>query len=507
MNKILEVLRMKSGTELSERRIGELLSLSPTTVARYWRIFKDKGYDLAELEKLTYEELDRKFNSAFRRLVRKRMPDWDYIHRAMKQKYETLQRLWEEYCLAGPGDAYSRSQFGELYRNEVMKLDVVMRQTHLAGQCIFVDFCGQTVSWTDPETGVVHQMQIFIAVMGCSNYTFILAVPDQSLKSWIHAHNKMYEFFGGVAEAVTSDNLKAAVIKAGRDMKLNKTYFELGKHYRTIILPARPGKPRDKAKVESGVRFVYRVVLAALKNRSFFSPEEINQSFEELLVRLNERPFKRLPGSRKSWFEDLDKPALRPLPAEPFEYAEWRAPQKVPNDYHVMVDKHYYSVPCALIHSIVEARVTQTTVEFYQGGRRVATHAVSNVIGGQTTAPEHQPPSHRAYAEQTPALFQEWAMGIGPAALAVVQEQFASKPHTQIGIRACAQLKGLGRTYGPDRLEAACRRAQAIESLTVKSVQSILKSGRDQIPPDDDPLPPHLPPHQNIRGSDYYAGR
>lgn len=507
MNKILEVLRFKSAGDLTERRIGYLVDVAPTTVGRYWSVFKQKGYVLAELEKLTYEELDQLFNRTHRRLIRKRMPDYAHVHRMMKRKHETLQRLWEDYCLADKASAVSYSTFTEGYRHFAMKLDLVMRQTHRAGECVYVDFAGTTVPWIDPETGEQHRAQVFVAVMGCSNYTFIYAVPDQKLPSWITAHAELFDFLGGVPALIVPDNLKSAVTKPGRELVLTRTYSELGRHYNTVIMPARPGKPRDKAPVEAGVRFISRWILAALAGRTYESVDEINADFRQMLPRLNERPFKKLPGSRKSWFEELDKPALKPLPSGRFEYAEWVAPQKVPNDYHVPVGRHYYSVPCALVQTYVEARVTARSVEFYQGGKRVATHTISTALGGHTTLPAHQPPAHRHYAEQTPAKFKEWAEGIGPAALVVVRSQFEHKPHTLVGLRACSTLKNLARNYGPERFEAACRRAEDIGSLTVKSVRSILQRGLDSQETDKSHLEVNLPVHQNIRGRDYFIGR
>jgi transposase len=507
MNKILESIRLKEGNDMTDRAVANVMGLSPTTVGRYWRIYMTRGWKLADLAQMTYEEVDELFNLARRRLIKKRLPDFAYIHRMMRRKHQSLERLWEEYRLANPDDAYAYSQFTHLYRQFAMRLDLVMRQTHRAGECAYVDFAGTTVPWIDFETGVQRRAQVFVAVMGCSNYTFMLALPDQKLGSWTTAHDELYAFLGGVPAVVVPDNLKSAVTRPGRELVLNRTYFEQARHYGNVIMPTRPGRPQDKAPVEAGVRFVSRWILAALAGRTYASIDEINADFRQMLPRLNERPFKKLPGSRRSWFEEMDKPALKPLPQGRFEYAEWVAPQKVPADYHVPICRHYYSVPCALVQSYVEARVTARNVEFYQGGKRVATHAISRVLGGHTTLPEHQPPAHRAYAEQTPAKFQEWANGIGPAALAVVRHQFVGKPHTLVGLRASSTLRNLARNYGPERFEAACQRAQVIGSLTVKSVRSILQRGLDSRKPDDSRMEVNLPVHQNIRGRDYFITR
>jgi transposase len=507
MQKILEAIRLKETSDLSERAIGGVLKISPTTVGRYWSIYSARGWKLVDLLQMTYDELDSLFNQARRRLTKKRLPDWTYIHRMMRRKHQTLERLWEDYRLSDPIDAFSYSQFTHHYRKFAVRVDLVMRQTHLAGDAVFVDFTGSTIPWIDAATGEKHKAQVFVAVMGCSNYTFVRAAESQASVWWIDLHNHLFAFLGGVPATVVPDNLRSAVQKAGRQPLLNRTYWELARHYDTVILPARPGKPRDKGKVETGVRFVSRWIIAALDGRQFFSVDEINVAIAELLPRLNQKLFRKLPGCRQSWFEEMDRPALKPLPEAPFEHAEWTAPMKVPADYHVLIGQHYYSVPCALVQSYVEACVTATRIEVFQGGKRVTTHALSQAIGGHTTLPEHQPPAHRAYAAQTPENFQEWAESIGPAALAVVRQQFHAKPHTQIGIRACATLKGLARNYGPERFEAACDRAQEIGSLTVKSVRSILQRGLDARETDETPVMTHLPSHQNIRGSDYYSAR
>lgn len=504
MNKILEALRRKLQANVSARSVAQVVGISPTTVARYVDIYLQKKYVLEELEQLTYEELDALFNKARGRLIKRVMPDFAEVYRRLKQKHATLEREWEEYRLVYPKDGYSQSHYTALYAKFAKKLDVVMRQTHRAGEVVFVDFAGTRLEWTDSATGTKHYAHIFVAVLGCSNYTFFYAVPDQTLESWIECHVELFRFLGGVPEIIVCDNLKAAVTKPYRDLMLNRTYADLGRHYGSVIMPARPYRPRDKAPVEAGVRFVSRWVLLALKPRTYFSVNEINKDLGAMRPGLNERSFKKLPGTRKSWFEELDRPALKPLPSSVFEYAEWVAPRKVPSDYHVPVGRHYYSVPNSMVEGHVEARVTSKNVEFYSGGKRVATHLRNNGLG-TTTLPEHQTPAHRAQAEQSPDKYKEWAKDVGPAALALVMQQFVDKPHTLIGIRACSSLKNLARNYGPERFEAACQRALDIGSPIPKSVRSILQRGLDAQKLDEEHAEVSLPAHQNIRGRDYYT--
>ena len=505
MNKHREALRLILETGMSNRAIGRNVGLSHATVSKYRALVSKRGLDWAAVTEMDDTEIDGLLKSKRCRVETKFLPDWAAIYREMQYRGVTLQLLWEEYRLANPGNAYAYSQFTHYYRQYVGKLDLSMRQQHLAGQKTFVDFAGWTFPWTNAETGEECYAQVFIGVLGCSKYTFACAVKSQAVPQWIEAHNKMLSFYGGVTEVIVPDNLKAAVTKAGLEPEINRTYLEFGKHNRAVIIAAGVGRPKDKASAELGVKLFYRWIRARLRHRKFFSIKEINQAIEELLKDFNERPFKELPGCWRSRFEELDKPLLRPLPAEPFEYAEWTAPYKVGPDYHVRVKEHYYSVPHELVTSHVEARITSKVVELFHKGRRVATHLFSDEIGGHTTDPSHQPKSHRAYAQQKPELIQQWARGIGPSAEAVIQHQFDSRPHALLAIKSCAALQRLAKDNGSDRFEAACQRAIQIGSLTAKSVRSILQHGLDGAGRDDRPVQVNLPLHDNVRGSAYYA--
>ena len=352
--------------------------------------------------------------------------------------------------------AYSR--WCELYRAWEGRLSPTMRQVHPAGERMFVDYAGQTVELIDGRSGEIRQAQIFVAVMGASSYTYAEATWTQTLPDWIGSHVRALAFMGGVPAQLVPDNPKVGVDRANwYEPGLNRTYLDLATHYRTAILPARPRKPRDKAKVEVGVLVVERWILARLRNRRFFSLAELNQAIGELVADLNARPMRRLGVSRRDLFLALDRPALKELPAEPYEYAEWRA-RRVGLDYHVDIDGHYYSVPHRLIREQLDARVTAHTIELFRKGERVAVHLRGAGRGRHTTIAEHMPSSHRRYAEWTIERIGREAAAIGPSTAKLAALILESRPHPEQGYRACLGILRLARQYGAERLEAACDR-------------------------------------------------
>jgi len=380
-----------------------------------------------------------------------------------------------------------------------------MRQQHRAGEKLFIDYAGQTVPVIDRQTGEVRQAQIFVAMLGASNYTYSEATWSQSLPDWISSHVRALTYLGGAPEVLVPDNLKSGVTSPHLyEPDLNPTYQEMARHYRVAVVPARSGRPKDKAKAEQGVLLVERWILARLRNRTFFSLAELNQEIARLLVELNERSFQKLPGCRRSLFEELDRPALGPLPAALYEYAEWKL-VRVHIDYHVQVAKHYYSVPYQLAGMECEARASAATVEVFHLGRRVASHARSSRKGGFTTVTEHMPPQHREHAQWTPERLVRWASEAGDAVAEVAQRILESRPHPQQGFRSCLGVMRLSKRYGDERLQAACRRALATGACSYKSIESILKNGLDQKPLPQAAAPAPAIEHENIRGADYYA--
>ena len=367
-----------------------------------------------------------------------------------------------------------------------------------------MDYAGQTVPVINPLTGEITLAQIFVAVLGASNYTFAEAAESQTLPIWISSHQRAFEYFGGVPSAVIPDNLKSAVSKACRyEPDINPTYQEMATHYGVVILPARVRKPKDKAKVEGGVLIVERWILAALRHRTFFSVAELNAAIAGLLERLNTRPFKKLEGNRRTLFEQVDRPALKPLPQTPYEYAEWKK-ARVNIDYHIEVEGHYYSLPYALVKEQVDVRLTTTTIECFHRGERVASHLRSVQKGRHTTQIGHMPLSHQRTVEWTPERMTKWAETTGPATALVVATILSARLHPQQGFRSCLGILRLGKSYGNNRLEAACQRAYALKGCSYQSVASILKSGMDQKPLHPDRPETPIPEHTNIRGSEYY---
>jgi transposase len=379
-----------------------------------------------------------------------------------------------------------------------------MRHEHRAGEKLFVDFPGQTVPVVDPRTGEVSQAEVFVAVLGASNYTYAEAVPSQALPHWVGAHVRAFAYFGGCPQVLVPDGLRSAVTRAHRyEPDLNRTYQEMAAHYGAVVIPARPSKARDKAKVEVGVQIVERWILARLRKRTFFALAELNAAIRGLLEELNRRPFKKLPGSRRSLFEALDRPALTPLPARPYELAVWKL-AKVNIDYHVEVERHWYSVPYQLVGQQLDLRLTATTVEAFFRGNRVASHLRSFRPYAFTTDPAHMPASHRAHREWTPGRILRWARASGPRTAELVEGVLGARPHPEQGYRSCLGILRLGQRYGVARLEAACARALALRAHSYRSVESILKTGLDR-----QPLPPPAPPaparpHANLRGPGYY---
>ena len=505
MRKIKEVLRLCWGNGLSKRKTAMSCGISRPAVDEYLRRAEEAGLSWplpADLDDGTLERL--LFPAAAMLPVQVRgLPDWATVNRELKHKGVTLFLLWQEYRERHP-QGYQYSWFCECYRAWQDKLDVVMRQDHRAGERLFVDYAGQTVPVVDRFTGEIREAQVFVAVLGASNYTYAEATWTQGLPDWIGAHQRCFRYLGGVPEIVVPDNLRAGVTKAHRyEPDTNPTYQDMASHYGVAVLPARVRRPRDKAKVEAGVLVVERWILAALRHRSFFSLAELNAAIRELLEKLNARPFKKLPGSRREHFEQLDKPALQPLPAEPYVYAEWKK-ARVHIDYHVAVDGHYYSVPHALIKKQLDVRITQNTIECFHRGNRVASHRRAHQKGRHTTVPAHMPEAHRQAGDWSPQRLANWAAKTGPATEKLILTVLAARKHPQQAYRSCLGILRLGKAYGDDRLEAACRRALTLGSHSYKSIESILRHRLEE-----QPLTEHseltLPEdHDNIRGPSYY---
>lgn len=504
MRKIKEVLRLEA-EGLSSREIARSLKLGRTTVQRYRDRAARAGLSWPLPPELTDSEVEaRLFPPPPPAGTPRDRPDWKHIAKELRRRGVTLQLLWLEYKMAHPG-GYQYSRFCDLFREWKDSLDPVLRQEHRAGERAFVDYAGQTVPVVDRETGEVFEAQIFVGVLGASNYTFVEATASQRLPDWIGSHIRMFEFFGGVPELIVPDNLGSGVTKACRyEPDVNLTYHDLATHYGTAVLPARPAAPRDKAKAEAGVQIAERWILVPLRNHTFFSLAQLNEEIRRLREDLNDRPFQKLDGTRRSLFEQLEREALKPLPTTPYEYAEWRK-ARVNIDYHISVDTHFYSIPHRLVRKQVEVRVSASTVEVLYDGKRVAAHPRSRRRGRFTTDPAHRPKAHQEHLAWPPSRLIRWAEETGPHTAAVVQRILESRPHPEQGYRSCLGLLRLGDRYTPERLEAACHRALLFGGISYKSVKSILENDMDRLPLEEQ-VPLNLPQeHDNVRGADYYS--
>jgi len=507
MRQINEIIRLHQQHQLSVREVARSTALPTSTVHDYLRRAEAAGLTWPLPEDLTDEQLHQKLlqpASASEPLPPKPnrpTPEWAEVHKELGRRGVTLRLLWQEYRERF-ADGYGYTQFCEHYNRWADKLDPVLRQVHPPGEKMFVDWAGQTVPLQDPA-GSAREASLFVAVLGASNKTFAEAFENQKLAAWITAHCHAYSFFGGVAKVTTPDNPKTGVIRPCRyEPLLHRTYQEMAEHYGTVIIPARPKKPRDKAKVEAGVQISERQLLARLRDQTFFDVASLNQALKPLLAQLNEQPFQKLEGSRNHWFETQEKAHLLPLPAAPYELASWsRAGVNI--DYHVVVDKHYYSVPYALIHQTLDVRLTRSTVELFHQGKRVAAHARSSIPGKFTTLDEHRPKSHQKYLEWTPGRMIGWAQKTGPRCADLVRHILENKPHPEQGFRSCLGIIRLGNAVGADRLEAACRRALHFGTCSYVSIKSILDHRLDQQPLEPE-LPLSSPPHSNVRGREYY---
>ena len=507
MRRIREILRLKNECGATDRAVARSLGIARSTVALTLDRVTAAGltWPLPEtlsdhvLEALLYAD-----GGARQGCRRRSEPDWIQVHRELRRPGVTLMLLWEEYRAAQP-DGYGYSRWCELYRAWEGRLSPTMRQSHPAGERLFVDYAGQTVEVVDGRTGELRQAQVFVATLGASSYTYAEATWTQTLPDWIGAHTRALAFLGGVPAQLVPDNPKVGVDRANwYEPGLNRTYLDMAAHYGTAILPTRVRRPRDKAKVEVAVLVVERWILARLRHRRFFSLAELNEAIAGLVADLNARPMRRLGVSRRDLFLELDLPALKPLPESVYDYAEWRL-RRVSLDYHVDIDGHYYSVPYRLIGSQVEARLTARTVELFHKGERVAVHLRGTGRGRHTTLPEHMPSSHRRHAEWTIERIERTAARIGPSTAGLVAAILTSRPHPEQGYRACLGILRLERQYGAERLEAACDRGLDIGARSYGSIQSILKNGLDRRPRrPSSQAELLLPDHPNLRGPRYY---
>lgn len=504
MRKIKEVLRL-AALGHSRRAIGRSVGISHSTVGLYLRTLQQAGFTPESAQRLPEAELEARLFPPPDLDAERPVPSWPEIERELRRPGVTLQLLWYEHKQAHP-NGHQYSQFCQLFRTWKGSLDRVLRQEHQAGEKVFVDYAGQSVPILDGATGEVRQAQIFVGVLGASNFTFAEATWTQDLSDWIGSHVRMLGFYGAVPRVLVPDNLASGVRHAcSYEPDINPTYHEMACHYGTTVIPARVRRPRDKAKAEAGVLLVERWILARLRNHTFFRLAELNREIARLLEELNDRPFQKLSGTRRSRFHDLDLPAMSPLPERPYEYAQWKKARVHRIDYHVALDGHHYSAPHRLAGESVDVRWTATSVEIFHRGERVAAHPRSSRQGGYTTEPAHRPSSHQRYLDWSPERLIRWASQTGPHTAAAVEHILLSRPHPEQGYRACLGIIRLAKRFSPERLEAACARALEIRGVSYRSIQSILKNGLDQQRSDPQSTLSLPQEHAHVRGRTYYT--
>lgn len=502
MRQLRELLRLRLVAELSMRQIKGSLRISLGAIQKVTSRAEVLGLDWDAIEQMDDQQLARLFypTSDTRVSSQFQQPAWIDAHQELKRKGVTKHLLWEEYTQQYPNRCYSYPQYCALYQDWVKKQKRSMRQTHKAGEKLFVDYAGQTMPIVCGDTGEVRFAQIFVAVLGASNYTFCEATWTQGLPDWLGSHARAFDYFGGATTLIVPDNLKSGVTRACRyDPDVNPSYSQLAAHYGSAIVPARPYKPKDKAKAEVGVQIIERWILARLRHHTFFSLAELNQCIRALLTEVNNKPFKQLQGTRQQWFESLDKPALIPLPKHAYEYTDIKT-VKVNVDYHIQYNNHLYSVPHHLVGEKLALHAKNQLIEMYFHNKRVTSH-VRKYRPGTTTIPEHMPVKHEKHHQWSAGRLMNWAKDLGGEVLIWVQALLKQKQHEQQAYRVCLGLLNLSRSYPASRLNNACAIANKHHLYRLKHIKAILLSNQDQLLSEQKEQPSLLPQsHENIRG-------
>lgn len=511
MKKVREVLRLHIGMNLSSRQTHRAAGVPRTTVQDYVKRFKSSGLSIDEIGTMKDDLLQSKLFLEQKSSLppKKPLPDMVYLHHELKQRKHTkvtLMLLWEEYKEAYP-DGYEYTQFRVLYKKYVNKLNLSMRQVHLGGEKVFVDYSGLTMPIYDVQTGEMEKSQVFIAVLGASGYTFAHATPSQKQEDFFQAHVLAYRYFGGVPRIVVSDNLKSAVIThSNGEIVINEGYADLARHYNMAIEPARPYKPKDKPKVEQGVQGIQRYILARFRHRKFYSVDELNEAIAPLLDDYNNKIVKHLEQSRTQMFETLDKPHLKPLPANRYSYKEFKV-ARVNQDYHITLDKCNYSVPYGYVKELVDLHYDSHSVKIYHNNTLIANHPRLRRIGDVSTFKEHMPESHQwVHEKMNPDRLRHWAAAIGTNAVAFVAARFASAEYEAQAFRPIIAVLSLAKLHGKAELDLALMFALDKQTLKTKSIKSILdkKLYLGKSANNIHAIPSVLNTHKNLRNAQEY---
>ncbi len=494
-------------TEDSNRAIAASTNCSHNTVARYRDRLAEEGLTWEAVHVMPESTLMSRLNNG-RELIKKRFaePDWAIVHNEMHRVGVTLTLLYEEYAGGVDTGCMSEREFRRRYDSYCRRLGTSMRQVRRPGEDLFVDYSGKRPSITDRQTGLKTPVEMWVGALGTSRKTFVYCTHSQQLHDWIEAHQKAIEFYGALPLYFVPDNLKSAVVSVSRKNGhyINPTYQSFADHYDVLVMPTRSRRPRDKAAVESAVRLAQMWILARLRNRTFFSIEQLNSAILELVLAMNDKPMRTRGGkSRNTLFEEMDLPMMRASPISTYEYAEWKLNLCVPKDYHVVFESNYYSVPHHLVTEKVNVRATSTVVEAYYRDRLVATHARSFGTSEIFTKKEHQPPGHRSYGEEQASDMVGWAESVGTSAAGFVRlHQERNSPGASL--QACKGLRRLVRELGPERVEHACARALKMKAITMSSIRSMLQRGIENTPLRGEATNEPIPAHDNIRGAATY---
>jgi len=504
MKHIRKIIELSELTDLSVREIQNALNLPRSTVSDYLKAWKGSDLTLEALRGLNDDQVYTALLGEKPKGSSRPLPDFARMNTELKKKHVTRSLLWEEYREKYP-EGLGYSQFCDHYLRWSKKVSVSMRQVHKAGEKMFVDYSGLTMEIIDPKTGEISKTEVFVAALGASGYSYAEASMSQKKHDFIASHVKAFQFYGGVTEVLVPDNLKSAVTRANRyDPDINESYQDMADHYGTVVLPARPYKPKDKSKAELSVKLVQRWILAKLRHIKFFSLHELNEAIWELLEDLNNRKMRHLNKSRRELFEELDQPALKALPDRTYLYRDFKD-CKVNIDYHIQLEGDYYSVPYQLVGEVVNARYTSTTVEIYHKSKRVAVHPRGPGKGVAATQTEHMASAHRAVMEWTPSRMISWGRKFGDHTGKLMEEIMAKRPHPEVGFRSCMGILNRAKSIDADTVESVSKRMLELQLFTVKNFENILRNkSHEQVSTAPLEMTPPDSHHENVRGQQCY---
>ena len=507
MEKIREILRLSQELRFSIRQIAAATQVSKTSVGEYLAEYKRSGLSYQGVMDMTdtevaelFEKGNKKANPMYESLSK----EFPFYEKELARVGVTLYLLWEEYKERFP-DGFSYSRFCHHYKMWENKLKAGMHIEHKAGDLIYADFTGKKMHYFDTDTGEAIAVEIFITILGASQLIYVEAVKSQKLEDWIWANENAWRYYGGATRGICPDNLKAAVTKAcNYEPLLNETYDDLARHYNTVILPTRPGKPKDKALVENAVRIIYQRIFAKLRNQQFFSLGELNQAIWEALEEINNATFQRRDISRRQLFNEIEKNQLQSLPATRYEIRHHQV-SKVEFHHHVYLreDKHYYSVPHQHTGSKVKTLYTDRTVEIFRDNVRIALHQRDRKPYGYTTDKAHMPPEHQFIDGWDTGRFIKWASKMGGSVEGFIKCLLDSKEHPQQAFKSCLGVLKLSKEYSPGDLEIVCGRALEFNSISYKFIKNSLRNNTHKLDLEK-PIETKLPFHQNIRGKENY---